>query len=53
MELLLTKCIGLASLGKVDVAICPPALWMSSLNESIQVRQIRFCFLDLSNISRR
>jgi len=24
-------------LGKVDVVICPPALWMSTLSQSIEV----------------
>lgn len=28
---------------KVDVAICPPALWMSSLNESIQALGMSTC----------
>ncbi|CAE7395922.1 UGP1, partial [Symbiodinium microadriaticum] len=37
------KMLGRDDTGKVDVAICPPALWMSSLNESIQALGMSTC----------
>ncbi|CAE7430164.1 UGP1 [Symbiodinium sp. CCMP2592] len=37
------KMLGREDMGKVDVVICPPALWMFSLNESIQALDMSTC----------